>query len=95
LGRRRPKTTGAGLWTIDLSNATGDIGTYMQVSFTGTSFAQTDFTALLGTGHAGSFVLGANDLSFVVSAIPEPAIYAVVFGAAILGFAVCRRRRAS
>ena len=84
---------GTGTYTIDLSG--GQMGTYKLISFSGTStsFASGDFTALLSAGYAGSFSLNSNDLSYTISAIPEPSTYASLAGLAILGWACTRRRR--
>lgn len=86
---------GAGTWTIDLSGSSGGIGDYKLISFAGTTFSVGNFTALLPVGYAGSFALNSNDLTYSVSAIPEPSSFAALAGLGILGFAAMRRRRAA
>jgi fibronectin-binding autotransporter adhesin len=83
-----------------LTNAVSD-GTYTLLGGSGsisTSFLNNIGFANavdLGLGKSAYFDLGGDNLSVVVSAIPEPSTFATLAGAAILAFAAMRRRRAS
>lgn len=61
--------------------------------------AQTTVTynlASLGTGLAwDTSELYSTGVVSVVTAVPEPSAYAAIFGVCVLGFATCRRRRAT
>ena len=82
----------AGTYKINLSG--GQIGTYKLISFSGTTFSSADnFTAVLSGGYVGSFGLNSNDLSYTISAIPEPSSAAALGGLAVLGMVAVRRRR--
>lgn len=85
---------GVGSHTLDFGNS-GAAGTYKLVSFAGTVFGSAgDFTITnLGSGLTGELLLESNQLSLVVSAIPEPATYAAFFGAMALLGAVWHSRR--
>jgi autotransporter-associated beta strand protein len=84
--------SGSATLNIDLSG--GEIGLYKLVSFSGTSFTDVNqFNAILGEGLAGNFVLNSGDLSFNVTAIPEPSAFAALAGLGALGLASLRRRR--
>jgi autotransporter-associated beta strand protein len=91
----------AGGITLNISNAGGFVaGTYPLFDFTGgfTMIAPANLT--LGSVIAGydySLALNGNylELTATVSAIPEPATYAAIFGAGALGLAAWRRRRRS
>lgn len=85
--------TNTGVFTLDFSGS-GQAGTYNLVSFSGTTFSdQNEFTvANLGGGLTGSLSLGANSLSLVVSAVPEPSTYALLAGAGTLLCAFVRRK---
>ncbi len=87
------KGTGIG-FTFDFGGGGLDGGSYTLTSFGGTTFSQSDFVATnLGSGLVGSFVLGANDLTLNVSAIPEPSTFAALAGLGVLGCVSLRRRR--
>jgi len=73
-------------------------GSYKLIGYASVSgsFSAGDFLAAnasFGPGLAGGFVVGANDLSFVVSAIPEPSSWSALAGLAALASAATRRRR--
>ncbi len=73
-------------------------GSYKLIGYSSVSgsFASGDFLAAnasFGPGLAGSFLVGANDLSFVVSSIPEPSAWAALSGLVVLAAAATRRRR--
>jgi autotransporter-associated beta strand protein len=88
---------GSGTGTFSLTDTTlalsGDIsvaGTYTLFSgFSSGSVSNLTITGLAG-GFTGSL---ANTGVLTVSAVPEPATYSALAGAAILGFAALRRRR--
>lgn len=73
-----------------LSGAT--TGEFVLVQWDGTTdFVAGDFSYVnLGGGLTGAFAIEGNQLVF--SAVPEPATYASLFGAGVLGFALLRRR---
>lgn len=73
--------SGYGVGTYTLMDATSIVGT-LGSSLTGT----------LG-GLDAVLSISGNDLVLTVSAIPEPATYAMIAGAGLLGFALYRRRR--
>ncbi len=73
-------TAGSSVTFINLSSITG---TFSTVNVTGLS-------GLLATVNYNN---GAGDVSVSLTAIPEPSTYAAIFGLAILGLAVLRRRR--
>lgn len=84
--------TGSATLLFDLNG--GSLGTYTLLSFASTTFTSaSQFSALLAPGYAGDFILGANSLSFQITAIPEPSAFAALAGLAGLGFAASRRRR--
>jgi fibronectin-binding autotransporter adhesin len=70
-------------------------GTYILVDWTGeTTFTADDFSFVnLGAGFTGEFSINGSQLEFTTSAVPEPATYAALAGAAVLALAGCRRRR--
>ena len=72
---------GAGIYTL-LSSST---------SITGSSLG-TNLSGTVG-GLNGALSISGNDIVLTVSAIPEPATYAAIAGAGLLGFAILRRRR--
>lgn len=84
---------GAGTWFFDFTGSTGTAGDYKLLSFAGTNFTVGNLTAVLPAGYEGSFTLNSTDLSYTVSAIPEPSTFAVFAGLGILGYAATRRRR--
>ena len=90
-------TKGSGTaFEIDFQN-TGIEETYTLLAFDGTTFGLSDFTAL-NSPQPGTFSFGTteiNDLTYdtLVYTIPEPRVYAVLFGLLALGFVVWRRRR--
>lgn len=85
---------GSGSYTFDFSGS-GAAGTYKLVSYAGTFFVDTTgFTVTnLGSGLTGELLLESNQLSLVVSAVPEPATYAAIFGALALLGAVWHSRK--
>jgi autotransporter-associated beta strand protein len=72
----------------------GVTGEFVLLSWGGTTdFTAADFSAEnLAVTHMGDFTIVGNDLIF--TAVPEPASFAAVAGAALLGYAATRRRRA-
>ncbi|MET0261459.1 MAG: autotransporter-associated beta strand repeat-containing protein [Rariglobus sp.] len=77
--------------TLALSGLTSVAGSYqLFTGFTGNTVSNVTITGLSG-GFTGS--LDTNGL-LTVSAIPEPSTYAALAGAALLGLAAFRRRRA-
>jgi autotransporter-associated beta strand protein len=89
---------GTGTVTLNLTNA-GSFGaaTYTLFDFTGattSSFDTTDFTfGSTLTGYTYGLAFNGSTLELTVSAIPEPATYAAISGALLLGFVLLRRRR--
>ena len=72
---------------------------FTSVTATGTggyvgAFAYNGSNAYVGTfgSQTLSLALATGELSFIISAIPEPSTYAAIFGVLALGFAACRRR---
>lgn len=74
----------------------GTLGTFELVDWTGaTSFLASDFSYInLDAAFAGSFAINGHQLEFTTTAVPEPATWAALAGAAALGLAVWRRRAA-
>lgn len=59
-----------------------------------TNFTSGDFTYVnLDAGYTASFAVLGNELQVTTAVVPEPAAYTAIFGAGVLGFALCRRRR--
>lgn len=76
--------------TLALGGLTSVTGTYQLFSgFSSGSVSGISITGL-GAGFTGSL---SNTGLLTVSAVPEPATFAAIAGAAILGFAALRRRR--
>ena len=94
------ETLDGGSYTFDFGGFDFiDAGSYKLVGYASVSggFLAADFiaaNATFGPGLAGGFVVGANDLSYVVSAIPEPSSWTALAGLAALASTVARRRRA-
>ena len=90
--------TGTGVITVDVGASTQlDAGTYTLLSLTGGLLSNPNSdTFVLGTNATGlgySLTFDNNDLKLVASAIPEPAAWAALLGAAaLLGCIVVRRR---
>lgn len=93
------ETLDGGGYGVDFSGFSfNTAGSYKLVSFTSVSgtFAASDFAAAnltLGSGLNGAFNLSGADLSYTVSAIPEPSSFAAFAGLAALGAVALRRRR--
>lgn len=79
---------------------TGSTGDFDSVVATGTSISGTFLNAgsgnwtLTAGGYDLTFSQSLGTLTAVASAVPEPATYGALFGAAALVGALCRRRRA-
>lgn len=83
-------------FAIDFQN-TGIQETYTLLAFENTTFDLSDFTAL-NSPQPGTFSFGTteiNDVTYdtLLYTIPEPRVYAALFGLLALGFVVWRRRR--
>ncbi len=85
---------------LNIFDGTAPTATFTSVTATGTggyagAFALngggTDYSAVFGA-QTVTFNLASGQLSFTGSAIPEPASFAELTGAVILGFALARRR---
>ena len=50
-------------------------------------------TSTNNLGYDAEFILGSNSLSVIFTSVPEPAEWAMIFGAIALGFAIYRRRK--
>lgn len=88
------KGTGTG-FAFDFQN-TGTAGKIYTVATAGSisGFGASDFSYTdLASGLAGIFSLSGNNLLFTVSAVPEPATWAALAGAAGLAGAIWQRRR--
>ena len=83
----------AGTFTFDFNDLSGgtSVGsTYTLVDFGSTTFSASDFSA---SGENGTFaIVGGDELQFTVSAVPEPATYALLALAGI-AFLLAHRRR--
>lgn len=88
--------SGSGTVVFNLINLGLLPGTYDLITF-GSLNGLSLGNLALGTvpvGLTGNFVIDADSVSFVVTAIPEPSTYALLIGLGVLGIVGVRRRRA-
>jgi hypothetical protein len=90
-------TKGSGsTFEIDFQN-TGIEETYTLLAFGSTTFSLSDFTAINspqpGTFSFGTTTINDVELTTLLYTIPEPRVYAALFGLLALGFVAWRRRR--
>ncbi len=75
---------GAGAAVFDFSNNGAVVGTYTLLTFGSTSGVDlSKFTLGTTNGISGNFVLNANSLTLNVTAVPEPAMTAMLLGCAV------------
>jgi PEP-CTERM motif len=89
--------TGPGQVTFNFIDGGIDEGTYTLIAFDGTTTVDESIFAYgyLPSAFTGEFVVGANSVTFNVSAIPEPATYALLLGVGVLGLVSAQRKRRS
>jgi len=87
--------TGAGTVLFNFVNLGLLPGTYDLITFNTLSGLSLGNLALGSTplGFSGNFVIDADSVSFVVTAIPEPSTYALLIGLGVFGIICYRRRR--
>lgn len=86
---------GPGTLTFNILNLGLVPGTYDLITFSSSSGLALANLAFGATplGFVGNFLLDGDSVSLVVTAIPEPSIYALVLGCGALGVAAFRRRK--
>ncbi len=80
---------GSGSWT----GTTSAFSILHGASITGTFVGYSDGASVVIGSNTFTLNYGASDVTLTASAIPEPATYAALIGAAALGLAAYRRRR--